>query len=37
MKQGKPIITAALDTLCFVFECNVSDSITYVNEEEKEE
>lgn len=37
MKQGKPITTTTLDTLCFVLDCNVSDIITYVNEEKKEE
>ena len=30
MKQGKPITTTTLDTLCFVLQCNVSDILTYV-------
>lgn len=32
IKQGKPITTTTLDTLCFILNCNVSDIITYVNE-----
>lgn len=35
MKQGKPITTTTLDTLCFVLECNVSDIITYIKDEDE--
>ena len=35
MRHGKPITTSTLDTLCFVLECNVSDILTYVADEEK--
>ena len=35
MKKGKPITTTTLDTLCFVLDCNISDIIAYVSEEEK--
>lgn len=30
MKQGKPITTTTLDTLCSVLNCNVSDILNYV-------
>ena len=30
MKQGKPITTSTLDTLCFILDCNVSDILTYI-------
>ena len=36
MKQGKPITTSTLDTLCFVLECNVSDILTYVPDDVEE-
>ncbi len=36
MKQGKPITTTTLDTLCFVLNCNVSDILEYVNEDMNE-
>lgn len=29
MKQGKPITTTTLDTLCDILECAVSDIIEY--------
>ena len=34
MKHGKPITTTTLNELCFVLQCNVSDVIEYINEEE---
>ena len=37
MKKGKPITTTTLDTLCFILDCNVSDIITYISEEEGKE
>lgn len=33
MKQGKPITTTTLDTLCFVLNCQVSDIIEYIADE----
>lgn len=36
MKQGKPITTTTLDTLCFVLKCNVSDILIYIPDELKE-
>ncbi len=33
MKQGKPITTSTLDTLCFILNCNVSDILTYIPDE----
>ena len=36
MKQGKPITTTTLDTLCFVLDCNVSDILNYVCDGTKE-
>ena len=36
MKQGKPITTTTLDTLCFVLTCNVSDIITYIPDDTEE-
>jgi len=32
IKQGKPITTKTLDTLCFILECNVSDIIEYIKD-----
>lgn len=36
MKQGKPITTTTLDTLCFVLNCNVSDILSYVYDDTRE-
>lgn len=33
MKQGSPISTKTLDTLCFILKCNVADVIEYVEDE----
>lgn len=30
MKQGKPITTATLDTLCDILDCTVPDILEYV-------
>ncbi|WP_230106739.1 helix-turn-helix domain-containing protein [Claveliimonas bilis] len=35
MKQGKPITTTTLDTLCFILNCNVSDILNYVPDEDE--
>lgn len=32
IKQGKPITTKTIDTLCFILDCNVDDIITYIKE-----
>ena len=32
MKQGKPITTSTLDTLCFILNCDASDILVYVPE-----
>lgn len=29
MKQGKPITTTTLDTLCYILDCDVSDIIQH--------
>ena len=34
MKQGKPITTTTLDTLCYVLNCQVSDIIEFIPNEE---
>ena len=34
MKQGKPITTTTLDTLCYVLNCQVSDIIDFIPNEE---
>lgn len=36
IKQGKPITTATLDTLCFVLNCDVSDILVYVSDDLEE-
>lgn len=33
MKHGKPITTTTLDTLCFIFDCTVSEIIEYKQDE----
>lgn len=33
IKQGLPITTKTLDTLCFILDCNVSDIIEYVKDQ----
>ena len=35
MKQGKPITTSTLDTLCFVLNCDASDILVYVPDSEE--
>ena len=34
MKHGKTITLRTLDTLCFILDCNVSDIIMYVPDDE---
>lgn len=34
MKQGKTITTTTLDTLCYVLNCQVSDIIEFIPNEE---
>ena len=29
MKQGKPVTTTTLDTLCYILDCDVSDIIQH--------
>jgi DNA-binding Xre family transcriptional regulator len=33
MKQGLPISTKTLDTLCFILQCSVSDVLEYIEDE----
>lgn len=33
MKQGKPITTQTLDTLCFILNCDITDIIEYTKDE----
>lgn len=34
MKRNMPITTRTLDTLCFVLDCDVTDILEYIKDEE---